>query len=85
MRNSSSRVLRWRNPTSLRRPTRAEARRIRLLVVHDHHALDTLYAALGQREETRTALTTAIEQYRAMAMAFWLPHAGAVLAQVDAR
>ncbi len=31
-------------------------------VVHCHHGLGTLYAAIGQREEARTALTTAIER-----------------------
>jgi len=40
------------------------------LVVHGHHGLGTLYAVIGQREEARTALTTAIELYRAMEMAF---------------
>jgi hypothetical protein len=37
---------------------------------------------IGQREQARAALTSAIEMYRAMAMAFWLPQTEAVLAQV---
>ena len=41
-----------------------------------------LYAATGQHEQARTALSTAIDLYRAMDMTFWLPHAEATLAQV---
>ena len=41
-----------------------------------------LYAKTGQREQTRTALATAIELYHAMDMTFWLPQAEATLAQV---
>jgi hypothetical protein len=44
-----------------------------------------LYATTGQRDQARTALTTALDLYRAMAMTFWLPEAEAALAQVDAR
>jgi len=40
---------------------------------------------VGQREQACTALTTAIEMYRAMAMTFWLPEAEAALTQVEAR
>jgi hypothetical protein len=43
-----------------------------------------LYAATGQREQARAALSTAIEMYRDMAMTFWLPETEATLAQVDA-
>ena len=39
----------------------------------------------GQREQARTALTAAIELYRAMDMTFWLPQAEAALAQVEGR
>jgi hypothetical protein len=35
-----------------------------------------------QPEQARVALTTAIEMYRAMDMAFWLPQAEVALAQV---
>ena len=44
-----------------------------------------LYAATGQREQARAALSTAIELYRAMEMTFWLPETEAVLAQVSTR
>ena len=37
----------------------------------------------GQQEQASTALSTAIEMYRAMDMTFWLPQAEAVLAQVS--
>ena len=40
------------------------------------------YATVGQREQARAALTTAVEMYRAMDMTFWLPQAEASLAQV---
>ena len=52
------------------------------LQAHCHHGLGTLYATLGQRAQAYTALTTAIELYRAMDMTFWLPQAEAALAQV---
>ena len=35
---------------------------------------------VGQWEQARAALTTAIELYRAMEMTFWLPQAEAALA-----
>ena len=44
-----------------------------------------LYAMLGQQEQARTALSTAIDMYRAMDMAFWLPQAEASLAQMVQR
>ena len=37
---------------------------------------------LGQREQARAALSTAIDLYRAMDMTFWLPQAETMLAQV---
>ena len=55
---------------------------MRPLQAHCHHGLGTLYATVGQREQARTALTTALEMYRAMDMTFWLPQAEAALAQV---
>jgi len=58
---------------------------MRPLQAHCHRGLGTLYAAVGQREQARTALKTAIELYRSMDMTFWLPQAEAVLAQVDGR
>ena len=45
----------------------------------------TLYAQLGQQEPARTALSTAINLYRAMEMTFWLPETEAALAQVEGR
>jgi class 3 adenylate cyclase/tetratricopeptide (TPR) repeat protein len=56
---------------------------MRPLQAHCHRSLGTLYAATGQREQARTALSTAIEMYRAMEMTFWLPQAEAALAQVE--
>jgi tetratricopeptide (TPR) repeat protein len=55
---------------------------MRPLVAHCHRGLGTLYAKLGQREQAREALTTAIELYHAVEMTFWLPEAEAALAQV---
>ena len=37
---------------------------------------------MGQAQQARTALGTAIELYRTMEMIFWLPQAEAALAQV---
>jgi DNA-binding winged helix-turn-helix (wHTH) protein/tetratricopeptide (TPR) repeat protein len=60
----------------------AEALGMRPLQAHCHRGLGMLYAAIGQREQARTALSTAIEMYRAMEMTFWLPQTEAALAQV---
>jgi hypothetical protein len=38
---------------------------------------------MGQRQEARAALTTAIAMFRAMEMTFWLPQAEAELAQAE--
>jgi hypothetical protein len=54
---------------------------MRPLQAHCHLGLGRLYARVGQREQARTALATAIESYCAMDMAFWLPQAEAALAQ----
>jgi class 3 adenylate cyclase/tetratricopeptide (TPR) repeat protein len=56
---------------------------MRPLQAHCHRGLGTLYAATGQREQARSALSTAIEMYRAMDMTFWLPQAEAMLAEVS--
>jgi tetratricopeptide (TPR) repeat protein len=61
----------------------AEALGMRPLQAHCHRDLGTLYAATGQREQARTALSTAIALYRAMAMTLWLPQTEAALAQVE--
>jgi tetratricopeptide (TPR) repeat protein len=58
---------------------------MRPLQAHCHYGLGTLYAATGQREQTRTELSTAIEMYTSMAMTFWLPQTEAALAHVAAR
>jgi tetratricopeptide (TPR) repeat protein len=63
----------------------AEELGMRPLVAHCHRGLGTLYAATGQREQVRTELSTAIDMYRAMDMAFWLPQAEAALVQVEGR
>jgi tetratricopeptide (TPR) repeat protein len=57
---------------------------MRPLQAHCHRGLGMLYATTGQWEQARTALSTAIEMYRGMDMAFWLPETEATLAQVDA-
>src|SRR5262245_39596848 len=44
----------------------AEALDMRPLVAHCHHGLGRLYHQIGQREQARAALTTAIDLYRAM-------------------
>jgi tetratricopeptide (TPR) repeat protein len=52
------------------------------LQAHGHLGLGTLYAATGQPEQARAALSIAIELYKAMDMTFWLPQAEAALVQV---
>jgi len=61
----------------------AEALGMRPLQAHCHRSLGTLYAQLGQRQQARTALATAIALSRAMAMTFWLPQMEAALARVE--
>jgi tetratricopeptide (TPR) repeat protein len=58
---------------------------MRPLQAHCHRGLGTLYAATGQQEQARTALSTAIALYRDMEMTFWLPQTEAALAQVEGR
>jgi tetratricopeptide (TPR) repeat protein len=60
----------------------AEELGMRPLQAHCHLGLGTLYVKLGQREQARAALSSAIDLYRAMDMAFWLPQAEAMLARV---
>ena len=59
----------------------AEELGMRPLQAHCHRGLGMLYVTIGQQEQARAALTTAIERYRAMDMTFWLPQAEAALAQ----
>jgi DNA-binding winged helix-turn-helix (wHTH) protein/class 3 adenylate cyclase/tetratricopeptide (TPR) repeat protein len=56
---------------------------MRPLVAHCHRGLGTLYAKAGRPEQARAALESAIELYRAMEMAFWLPQAEDALAAVE--
>src|SRR5262249_50699910 len=63
----------------------AEALGMRPLQAHCHRGLGTLYATIAQREQARTELSAAVELYRAMDMAFWLPQTEAALAQVEGR
>jgi tetratricopeptide (TPR) repeat protein len=56
---------------------------MRPLQAHCHRGLGTLYGRVGREQQARAALSTAIALYRAMEMTFWLPQAGAALAQVD--
>jgi tetratricopeptide (TPR) repeat protein len=63
----------------------AEELGMRPLQAHCHRGLGTLYTAIGQREQARTALSTAIALYRDMNMTFWLPQAEAALAQMEGR
>ena len=60
----------------------AEALGIRPLQAHCHRG--RLYAATGQPEPTRMALSMALEMYRAMDMTVWLPQTEVALAQVEA-
>ena len=53
---------------------------MRPLQAHCHLGLGTLYARVGQREQARAELSTAMALYRSMDMTFWLPQAEATLA-----
>jgi len=57
----------------------AEELSMRPLQAHCHLGLGTLYAKIGQREQARIALSTAMEMYRSMEMTFWLHRAEAAL------
>ena len=63
----------------------AEELGMRPLVAHCHLGLGMLYATTDRREQAHTELSAAINLYRAMDMAFWLPGAEAALAQVEGR
>jgi tetratricopeptide (TPR) repeat protein len=58
---------------------------MRPLAAHCHWGLGTLFATIGQQEQARTELATAIALYRAMHMTFWLPEAEAALAHIEGR
>jgi hypothetical protein len=55
---------------------------MRPLQAHCHRGIGTLCSQTGRAALARTALSSAIELYRAMDMTFWLPAAEAALAQV---
>lgn len=61
----------------------AEELGMRPLQAHCHRGLGTLYGQTGQREMARTALSIALELYRAMGMTFWLPQVETALAQTE--
>src|SRR5437879_2153705 len=56
---------------------------MRPLQAHCHLGLGTLYSQMGRLEAARAVLSTAIDMYRSMEMAFWLPQAEAMLAQTE--
>jgi tetratricopeptide (TPR) repeat protein len=56
---------------------------MRPLQAHCHRGLGTLYAAIGQREQARAELATAVEMSRGMEMTFWLPQMETALAQME--
>jgi hypothetical protein len=58
---------------------------MRPLQAHCRLGLGQLYVKIGRHDEACTELQTAIELYHAMDMTFWLPEAGAALAQVEER
>jgi tetratricopeptide (TPR) repeat protein len=63
----------------------AEELGMRPLQAHCHRGLGTLYATIGQQEQARVELSTAMNLYRAMEMTFWLPETEAALTQVAER
>jgi tetratricopeptide (TPR) repeat protein len=63
----------------------AEKLDMRPLIAHCYLSLGTLYVQMEGQEQAWSALSTAIDLYRAMDMTFWLPRAEAALAQVEGR
>jgi tetratricopeptide (TPR) repeat protein len=62
----------------------AEELGMRPLQAHCHRGLGTLYATIGQREQARAELSTAMEMYQSMEMTFWVSETETALAQADA-
>jgi hypothetical protein len=60
----------------------AEELGMRPLQAHCHCGLGTLYGLRGWSEQARAALSTAIDMYQDMEMAFWLPQAEVALTHV---
>jgi tetratricopeptide (TPR) repeat protein len=65
--------------------TLAEELGMRPLQAHCYLGLGTLYGRVGQAQQARAALSTAIALYRVIEMTFWLPQAETALAQTGAR
>jgi tetratricopeptide (TPR) repeat protein len=63
--------------------TLADELGMRPLQAHCHRGLGTLYGQTGPSAQARAELSTAIEMYRDMEMAFWLPETQAALAEVE--
>jgi DNA-binding winged helix-turn-helix (wHTH) protein/tetratricopeptide (TPR) repeat protein len=63
--------------------TLAESLGMRQLQAACHLGLGTLHTSIGRSRQGRTALTTAIDLYRAMEMDFWLLHSETVLARSE--
>src|SRR5262249_51898035 len=61
----------------------AEELGMRPLQAHCHRGLGTLYVQVGQAEQARAELATALAMYQAMAMTFWQPETEAALVQVE--
>jgi tetratricopeptide (TPR) repeat protein len=62
--------------------TLAEALGMHPLIAHCHCGLGALYSRIGQRDEARTTLSTALTLLQSMGMTFWLPQVKAVLVTV---
>jgi tetratricopeptide (TPR) repeat protein len=62
--------------------TLAEELGMRPLMAHCHYGLGTLYSRIGQREQARTALSTARTLLQSMGMTFWLSQVEAALVTV---
>ena len=58
---------------------------MRPLQAHCHRGLGAMYRQIGQPEQARAELSTAIEMYRDMEMTFWLPETEAALAEVEGK
>jgi tetratricopeptide (TPR) repeat protein len=65
--------------------TLADKLSMRPLQAHCHRGLGSLYSQIGDAEQARAELSTAIEMYRDMEMTFWLPETEAALAAVEGR
>ncbi len=62
--------------------TLADEHGLRPLQAHCYRSLGTLYSQIGELEKAHSDLSKALEMYRNMEMAFWLPQAEMALTQV---